>query len=391
MRLTCEVAVINRNQLQQRSRPLKSTISIGYNSRDDKKAEMFLLHENLLNKSGQRYRLFALMNVLRKGLCDGANDVKSNSSMTQSTLNAKKRPLLTKSVFSLKNHVNDKMIIEKRSDLDKGIQRTVKDLTISDLGLYRFPTNILRLPSLSTINLSRNNLTEIPAGFGSLPLSDINFSENQLTRSNFAWLRQFTIQMSLKSINLSRNQLRHFPASILKIPNLRTIKLSNNKIQRIPFAIRTLKNLRELHVNENKLESLPDALRWISFDNIDISGNFFKGVNEASVTEVKNRIVNFGLINLTEMCLRRVVQFKLTYTPATLPRSLIDLLDESPLCPCGNICLSTFVVERWHEAKIVSKSINYELYQSTQFILFHLFSASIGSPDFTIYHFSAAF
>lgn len=65
----------------------------------------------------------------------------------------------------------------------------------------------MRLQNLSTINLSENNLNEIPAGFGSLPLTDINFAQNQLGNSNFAWLKQPTIQMSLKSINLSDNKV----------------------------------------------------------------------------------------------------------------------------------------------------------------------------------------
>lgn len=122
--------------------------------------------------------------------------------------------------------------------------------------------------------MSENNLTEIPPGFGSLPLTDINFAQNQLGSSNFAWLKQLTVQKSLKSINLSDNkvsfgwfsieklitsttkksfvknnfffpfQIRYFPVTLLKIPKLKIIKLGNNEIKRIPFAIRTLKNLR---------------------------------------------------------------------------------------------------------------------------------------------------
>lgn len=139
-------------------------------------------------------------------------------------------------------------------------------LQISDLGLHRFPSNILRLQNLSAINLSENSLTELPAGFGSLPLKDINFAQNKLGSSNFAWLRQDTIRMSLASINLSENkvisyectnlvddefhyfvdrsQIHHFPRCLLKLPKLKVIKLTNNEIERIPFAIRALKNLR---------------------------------------------------------------------------------------------------------------------------------------------------
>lgn len=48
---------------------------------------------------------------------------------------------------------------------------------------------------------------------------------------------------------------------------------------------------------------------------------------------------------------------RLSYTSATLPRTLIDSLDETPLCSCGTICFATPIIERWHEAKIHSSNI----------------------------------
>lgn len=55
--------------------------------------------------------------------------------------------------------------------------------------------------------------------------------------------------------------------------------------------------------------------------------------------------------------LKKKILIRLPYTPATLPRSLIDLLDETPLCSCGTICFATPIIARWHEAKINSSSI----------------------------------
>lgn len=48
---------------------------------------------------------------------------------------------------------------------------------------------------------------------------------------------------------------------------------------------------------------------------------------------------------------------RLPYVPATTPRSLIDSLEESPLCLCGSICFATPIMERWHEAKLNSRNI----------------------------------
>lgn len=165
MRVTCEAAVIDRNQPQQKSRLLKSIISIGYHSSNERDSEMFLLHENVQKKSGQRYkvtlnvnkvftkflnegkatisfkepphdiliqcdkiRLLAFMSSFRMGLCGDSNF--SKSSATQSNVTEKKLPRLKETPFTLKNHVVRKMVVKNRSDLDKGIPRTVVDLTV---------------------------------------------------------------------------------------------------------------------------------------------------------------------------------------------------------------------------------------------------------------------
>lgn len=169
MRLTCEAAVIDRNQSQQKTRLLKSIINIGYHTqseKSEKSAEMFLLHENLLKKSGQRYkiklnvskvftkflnegkatisfivpphdllikcdkiRLTAFLKSLQLGLFDDPNVKKSQTS--QSNKDGRKLPKLVETPFSVKNHVIHKMNMKNRSDLDKGIPRTVEDLTVS--------------------------------------------------------------------------------------------------------------------------------------------------------------------------------------------------------------------------------------------------------------------
>lgn len=148
---------------------IKSVISLGYHSSDEQNSEMFLLHENQLKKSGQRYRvalnidkvftkfisegkatisfkepphdlliqcdkirLMAFMSSLRMGLSGDPNLKRSQmtQSVAQSKLNGRKLPQLKEAPFTLKNHVNRKMAIKKRSELDKGIPRTVEDLTV---------------------------------------------------------------------------------------------------------------------------------------------------------------------------------------------------------------------------------------------------------------------
>lgn len=194
MRLACEARVIDRNQPQQKSRLLKSIISIGYHSSNEQNSQMFLLHENLLKKAGQRYKvsvnvnkvfdrfvhegkatisfkepphdlliqcdkiqLSAFINALKIGLCGKHNFNKSQS--TQSNLNGKKLPRLKETPFTLKNHVNPKVVIKNRSDLDKVPLRTVQDLTVCK----PMTANFL---FLTEIHLIRNQFSIADIRFG---------------------------------------------------------------------------------------------------------------------------------------------------------------------------------------------------------------------------------
>lgn len=177
MRLTCEAAILDRTQPQQKSRLLKSIVNIG-----EQNAEMFLLHENALNKTGRRYkmklnvskvftkflhegkatisfiepphdlqiqcdkiRLMAFMRALRVGLMDEPNSRKSEAKNCESREKIKVAPL-KQTPFSLKNHVTAKMVIRNRSDIDKGIPRTVEVLTVCMTSSFQLiQNNILNL------------------------------------------------------------------------------------------------------------------------------------------------------------------------------------------------------------------------------------------------------
>lgn len=163
MRVTCDATVVDRSKPQYRCRPLKSIVSVGYHkSSNEQNSEMFLLYENVQNKSGQRYkvsqnvskvftkflndgkatisfkepphdlliqcdkiRLLALLSTVRMELCGESKTQASSSNSTE-----RKLPRLKEIPFTLKNHVNRKMVVKHRSDMDKGIPRTVEDLTV---------------------------------------------------------------------------------------------------------------------------------------------------------------------------------------------------------------------------------------------------------------------
>lgn len=116
------------------------------------------------------------------------------------------------------------------------------------------------------------------------------------------------------------------------------LRFDHNQITRIPFAIRRLRSLRVLHISNNKLESLPHTLTYNNLTTIDLTENpFFHSLPlpAPSVPAIK-RIVP----SLCEMAGRVVFKNKIPYDSQTLPRFLMDLLEETPLCPCGSICFT---------------------------------------------------
>lgn len=167
MRVPCMTSVVDRNHPEHKTRTLKSVISIGYRQRTGENSEMFLLHQNQLQKSGQKYKiklnvmkvftkfihegkatisfkepphdlliqcdkiqLMALMSTFRMGLSGDPNFSKFQLAESNSNSRKLKLPQLVETKFSIKNRVDRIMSIKNRSDLDKGIPRTVENLTV---------------------------------------------------------------------------------------------------------------------------------------------------------------------------------------------------------------------------------------------------------------------
>lgn len=136
---------------------------------------------------------------------------------------------------------------------------------------------------------------------------------------------------------------------------LSVLRLDQNSISRIPFAIRRLKFLRVLHISNNKIESLPHTLSYNMLTTIDVTGNCFETalpLPPASFPPIK-RVVP----DLWEMAGRAVYAHKIKYTPKTLPRFLMDLIEETPLCPCGLICFSGNVYRKCRTLQLRSEYI----------------------------------
>jgi Leucine-rich repeat (LRR) protein len=97
------------------------------------------------------------------------------------------------------------------------------------------------------LNLSKHNLSRIPAEIGSLP--------------------------NLYHLNLSHNQLTELPAALFSLKKLEEILLQNNQLTNLPAAINQLPHLRELYLGDNQLKSLPDMSTLKNLEILILRGN----------------------------------------------------------------------------------------------------------------------
>lgn len=94
------------------------------------------------------------------------------------------------------------------------------------------------LANLRTLDLSNNQLTEIPASIGNLP--------------------------RLQYLILRHNQLTTLPETIGELTNLTYLDLSHNKIESIPADIGALSKVRVLSLNHNLLSTIPEEMGGMS-------------------------------------------------------------------------------------------------------------------------------
>ncbi|KAM9485315.1 leucine-rich repeat and calponin homology domain-containing protein 1-like isoform 8-T8 [Salvelinus alpinus] len=124
-------------------------------------------------------------------------------------------------------------------------------VALESLNLYHnciktIPDTIINLQSLTSLNLSRNQLCALPACLCGLPL---------------------------RVLNASNNKLVCIPEAIGQLRSLMELDVSCNEITALPRHIGRLKALRELNVRRNLLCVLPEDLAELPLVKFDFSCN----------------------------------------------------------------------------------------------------------------------
>lgn len=123
--------------------------------------------------------------------------------------------------------------------------------------LSQFPTEIFDLAdSLEILDLSNNQLSELPQDLGRLKKLKILFcSNNQFT----CLPPMLSLCPKLEMIGFKSNKIEQVPASSLPLKT-RWLILTDNKIAELPKRLGELSQLEKLALSGNKLTALPQSL-----------------------------------------------------------------------------------------------------------------------------------
>jgi hypothetical protein len=107
----------------------------------------------------------------------------------------------------------------------------IDSLSLIEQSLSQLPPEIRNLTSLRILNLSVNQIKELPSEIGELK--------------------------SLQEFYIYENELEVLPVEIGNLTSLKIINLSVNQIKKLPPEIGNLKSLQEFGIYDNELETLP--------------------------------------------------------------------------------------------------------------------------------------
>ncbi|KAM7181314.1 leucine-rich repeat and calponin homology domain-containing protein 1 isoform 5-T9 [Macrochelys suwanniensis] len=135
--------------------------------------------------------------------------------------------------------------------------------------LTEVPMELCHFVSLETLNLYHNCIKIIPDAIVNLQmLTYLNLSRNQLSS-----LPACLCGLPLKVLIASNNKLGSLPEEIGQLKQLMELDVSCNEITALPQQIGQLKSLRELNIRRNYLKVLPQELVALPLVKFDFSCN----------------------------------------------------------------------------------------------------------------------
>lgn len=385
MKISCTVTVATRNlqplllqhlNLNSRAKHSNSTLAI---CKHPKKNEFYVIHFSSKNKTGKKYEVtdnvldiklrFMLEGKVTIQFKEPAHDlyIQADSKILKPFVYLLRKAIEKKpvdflegysgmSVTAVKNVAPKKLVIANRGNYpSKGLPRTLEELHINQINRHSLDRGILKLINLKILDLSHNCIECIPVELSNMPcLQELDLSHNNLFKSapkQWSWLSG-NLANNLKSFNISHNQLRFLPDELIDLHSLVCLHVEENEIKMLPSGIGNLRHLKIFHASKNRLLLLPGSFKNLKLQTLDLADNRFDDYCQCNAPVYLPKLVS--VYTLKELAARKVLHFRLPYTPGTLPATLIRYLRLANYCVCGKACMNSEII---HTQKLPLNSI----------------------------------
>ncbi|KAJ1439840.1 Leucine-rich repeat [Sesbania bispinosa] len=232
----------------------------------------------------------------------------------------------------------------KNTDKENKEKESIQIVDLSGMSLDSLPKPSFDLATITNLDLSNNNLQEIPESLTArlLNLVVLDVHSNHLTclpnsigclsklqllnvSANFIQSLPKTVEncRALEELNANFNKLSKLPDTIgFELINLKKLAVNSNKLVFLPSSTSHLTTLKVLDARLNCLRSLPDDLEnLINLETLNVSQNF---------QYLESLPYSIGL-------LLSLVELDVSYNNIkTLPNSIGCLMKLQKLCVEGN-------------------------------------------------------
>ena len=151
--------------------------------------------------------------------------------------------------------------------------RCLKDLRLAENSLSGLvPEVIGDLEDLEALDIHGNAVTELPSSLGKLSkLKILNVANNRLSTLPF----EAIFDLPLSEIIASRNKLSgsFLPVNIPMVPSLQVLDISTNALTSVTEAEVQFPRLRSLNISNNRISALPDITTWSELATLNAEEN----------------------------------------------------------------------------------------------------------------------
>lgn len=145
------------------------------------------------------------------------------------------------------------------------------ELDLSHLKLNDWPQETIILPAIHICKGYGNMFQSIPSFSVFRGLESIDLSRCNIETINDM---EVTELFNLKMLNLSRNNLKQLPSDLGRLVSLETLLLNHNELQTFPAGMGTMRTLRILDVSHNQLVEVGTLLDRIpALEDLNLTSN----------------------------------------------------------------------------------------------------------------------